>query len=237
MLGEEYKKFLEKTKRDIEYLPNFSSWSQSRKDIALEQTFYKSVGINVGAIDGLIGPQTRYAREVYSERQKGNNLVSTWRDNRERWPLQKNISEFFGIMGENQVSCNVPFDLIIPWDKSNMIRQYSCHKLVKEPMERVWKRTLEYYGEKTINELRLNYFGGCLNVRKMRGGSAWSTHSWGIAIDIDPDRNELRTTWANSQMSKKEYEKFVEFWYDEGAINLGKEANYDSMHFQFCRLR
>jgi hypothetical protein len=79
-------------------------------------------------------------------------------------------------------------------------------------------------------------FGGCLNVRKMRGGSSWSQHAWGIAVDIDPERNALHTTWKNAQMSKPEYEKFVQFWYDEGAINLGVERDFDPMHFQFSRL-
>ena len=104
-------------------------------------------------------------------------------------------------------------------------------------MERIWQRTLDYYGMQKIQELGINLFGGCLNVRPIRGGSTWSMHSWGIAVDIDPDRNALHTSWKDSQMSKPEYKKFVEFWYDEGAINLGKEANFDSMHFQFARLR
>ena len=71
----------------------------------------------------------------------------------------------------------------------------------------------------------------------MRGGSNWSMHSWGIAVDIDPDRNDLHTSWKNAQMSKPEYKKFVQFWYDEGFINLGLEADYDAMHFQGSRLR
>jgi hypothetical protein len=70
----------------------------------------------------------------------------------------------------------------------------------------------------------------------MRGGSSWSMHAWGIAVDIDPERNSLYTTWKNAQMSKPEYEKFVQFWYDEGAINLGKERDFDPMHFQFAKL-
>ena len=76
-----------------------------------------------------------------------------------------------------------------------------------------------------------------MNVRPIRGGSTWSMHSWGIAVDIDSDRNGLHTSWKDSQMSKPEYKKFVEFWYDEGFINLGKEANFDSMHFQAARLK
>lgn len=153
------------------------------------------------------------------------------------WPLQRDCMTFFGNVGTKQVYCQVPFPLVIPWDKKSKITQYQCHTLVKDSMERIWQRTLDYYGIQKIQDLGINLYGGCLNVRPMRGGSSWSMHSWGIAVDIDPDRNAMNMSWKDSQMSKPEYKKFVEFWYDEGAINLGKEANFDSMHFQFARLR
>ena len=152
------------------------------------------------------------------------------------WPKQSACSSFYGDVGTQQVKCIMPFPLVLAWDTGTSLNSYSCHKLVKEPMERIWNRTFQHYGYEKIRELRLHYFGGCLNVRKMRGGSNWSMHSWGIAVDIDPDRNSLNTSWANAQMSKPDYKKFVEFWYDEGAINLGVERDFDPMHFQFARL-
>lgn len=152
------------------------------------------------------------------------------------WPKQGNCEDFYGKVGTSQVKCQLPFQMVLAWDKGTKLTSYSCHKLVKEPMERIWNRVYEHYGYSKIVELRLHMFGGCLNVRKMRGGSSWSMHSWGIAVDIDPVRNALHTTWKNAQMSKPEYEKFVQFWYDEGAINLGKERDFDAMHFQFSTL-
>ena len=44
---------------------------------------------------------------------------------------------FFGDVGTNQVSCEMPFPLIIPWEKKTKILKYSCHKLVKAPMEKI----------------------------------------------------------------------------------------------------
>jgi hypothetical protein len=152
------------------------------------------------------------------------------------WPRQSECMRFYGEPGSNQVKCNVPFTMVLAWDTRSKLTSYTCHRLVKEPMERIWNRTLEHYGYDKIVQLRLHYFGGCLNVRKMRGGSAWSMHSWGIAVDIDPDRNSLRTPWKKAQMSKPEYEPFVQFWYDEGFINLGKERDFDAMHYQAALL-
>lgn len=152
------------------------------------------------------------------------------------WPKQSNVSTFFGNVGTRQSMCKLPFEMVLAWDTKTKIKQYSCHELVKEPMERIWNRTLEHYGYEKIVQLRLHYFGGCLNVRPVRGGSATSMHAWGIAVDIDPARNGLHTPWKSAQMSKEPYKKFIQFWYDEGAINFGVERNFDGMHFQFAKL-
>lgn len=218
-------------------IPDANTWDIKRKKIALEQLFYVSKGLETGAIDGLFGPQTAYAREYWNTKQtKPDLVVDNWRDNHTKWPLQKDVLNFYGPVGSNQTQCNLPFPMVIAWEPTKKINSYSCHIKVKEPMERIWKRTLDYYGYDKIVQLRLNYFGGSLNVRKMRGGSTWSMHSWGIAVDIDPDRNQLRMTKSEATLSKPEYEKFWQFVYDEGAISLGKERNFDWMHFQFARL-
>jgi hypothetical protein len=226
-----------------------TGWKPQRRYTAAKQILFSANKINPGTIDGLEGPQTKHAQDIFESK-----LVPVWRDKAESldppktaekkirevhfdWPLQKDCMTYYGKVGTNQVDCELPFDLVLAWEPKTKLRKYSCHRLVKEPMEKVWNRTFDTYGYEKIKELRLNYFGGCLNVRKMRGGSSWSMHSWGIAIDIDPDRNDLHTSWKNAQMSKPEYKKFVQFWYDEGAINLGLEADYDAMHFQFARLR
>jgi len=227
---------------------NATKWSKTRKIVAAEQLLYKSQKIDVGYIDGLVGPLTTQAREVYNAK-----LVINWRDkidivsvkpvtvkttnkNATSWPTQSECMKFYGKPGTSQVKCQLPFTMVLAWDTKQKLTSYSCHKLVKEPMERIWNRTLEHYGYDKIVDLRLHYFGGCLNVRKMRGGSAWSMHSWGIAVDIDPDRNALRMNRKQATMSKPAYDKFWQFVYDEGAISLGKERDFDWMHWQFSRL-
>ena len=239
----------------MEGLKDFSNWSDARRKVAEEQFKYLKAGIEVGAIDGYDGPQTKYARSVYDARQKENKLVETWRDlpmedispakftnrtwpNRNKWPKQNesSMNQFFGAVGTNQVQAKMPFEMVVAWDPRQKVREFSCNRLVKEPIERIFNRTLEYYGYEKIVNLRLHYFGGCFNVRKMRGGSAWSVHSWGCAVDIDPERNDLNTPWKDAELSKPAYDKFWEFVYDEGAISLGIERNFDAMHFQFAQL-
>ena len=93
------------------------------------------------------------------------------------------------------------------------------------------------YGEERIRELRLDRWGGCLNVRPKRVGTEWSTHSWGIAIDFDPDQNQLRWGRDRAVFAQPEYEPWWEVWEKEGWVSLGRSSNFDWMHIQAARLR
>ena len=56
-----------------------TGWKDNRVILAGEQYLYNSKNIEVGNIDGLEGPQTQHAREVYQAQ-----LVTTWRDTTEK---------------------------------------------------------------------------------------------------------------------------------------------------------
>ena len=101
---------------------------------------------------------------------------------------------------------------------------------------RIFDGVLKAYGLARVQSLRLDMFGGLLNVRKMRGGSAWSMHSWGIAFDMDPDRNQLKWTRVLASLDDAPYATFWELVNAEGAIGLGTLRDYDWQHFQFARL-
>ncbi|BCO08849.1 hypothetical protein GF1_12250 [Desulfolithobacter dissulfuricans] len=38
---------------------------------------------------------------------------------------------------------------------------------------------------------KIRTWDGCFNVRHMRGAGQWSTHSWGIAFDLDAPWNRF----------------------------------------------
>ena len=116
------------------------------------------------------------------------------------------------------------------------VKKMTCHEKVKDSLERIFKNTLSHYGIESIRKLHLDRFGGCLNVRKMRGGSSWSMHSWGIAVDLDPDRNRLRWKSDKAVFARKEYAPFWKIVQAEGWTSLGKARNYDWMHFQAAGL-
>ena len=134
---------------------------------------------------------------------------------------------------DNFTIINLPYPMRIAWDLSKKISRIQCHKLAAKDFTNVFTQIISTYGFNEIQRLGIDLYGGCVNVRKMRGSTTkWSRHSWGIAIDLDPDRNGLRTNWINSQFSKPEYKPMIDIFYANGFMSYGKERNYDSMHFE-----
>lgn len=140
----------------------------------------------------------------------------------------------YGAPGDmaNLTTISLPYKMRIAWDPKTTVTRITCHKLIAEPLSRVFSELLAAYGYEELKRLGIDLFGGCYNFRKMRGGNRWSRHSWAIAIDLDPVRNGLKKKWKDAQFSKPEYSKMVEIFYNNGFFSLGKEKGYDAMHFE-----
>jgi len=182
-------------------------------------------------IDGFQGPSTEAAFEVYL----GHDV---WRhdqhgvDPTSSWPHYNDASDYYGAPGTNQVLMTLPYKMVLAWDETQSVNRFSINKRCATSAKLVLQQTLDFYGYERIVELGLHRFGGCLNVRKMRGGTLLSTHSWGSAIDFDPARNRLKWESDRAQMAKPEYRKFWTFWEEAGWVSLGRKKNYDWMHVQ-----
>jgi hypothetical protein len=130
------------------------------------------------------------------------------------------------------VTINLPYPMRLAWDLNTKVSRISCHKLVADKFIAVFNDLLKHYGYAKIVELGIDLFGGCFNFRKMRGGSDWSRHSWGVAIDLDPARNLLKETSKTARFSRPEYKPMIDIFYKHGFVSLGVEKNYDWMHFE-----
>ena len=134
---------------------------------------------------------------------------------------------------DNIVSIDLPYPMRIAWDLTKTVNKIQCHKLVSDRLKAVFTDLLAAYGYDKIKELGIDLFGGCLNVRLMRGSKIkWSRHSWGVAIDLDPTRNKLKETKATARFARPEYKAMIDVFYQHGFISLGVEKNYDWMHFE-----
>lgn len=125
-----------------------------------------------------------------------------------------------------------PFPMRLAWDKDHVVRNISCHKLIAKRLLAVLTEILDAYGYDKIKKLGIDLYGGCFNYRKMRNGGKMSRHSWGIAIDLDPERNLLHETAKTARFARPEYKAMIDIFYKHGFFSLGREKNYDWMHFE-----
>lgn len=152
------------------------------------------------------------------------------------WPRQKDCMSFYGPVGTSQTSIEIPFDMYLAWDPSTKIKKMTLHKKVAASALETFEEIAGIYSLKEIRDLGLHLFGGSLNVRKMRGGNSYSMHSWGIAIDFDPIRNQLSWNKPKARLSHDDAIPFWKAWEKRGWLSLGRARNFDWMHIQAARL-
>lgn len=227
----------------VEEIPH--EWSKNRKAVAFIQLLAKEKGIETGPVDGYWGPQTEFAFESLLQVINEGIEPVVWRpedlpdENPNGWPHQtpeNRLVQFYGEVGKNQTRIALPYPHKLAWKTTTIINGFQCHEKVHDSLHRVLSRVLDSYGLEEIRRLRLDLWGGCLNVRKMRGGTRYSMHSWGIACDYDPSRNRLKWGRDRAALAKPEYDMWWRLWEEEGWVSLGRTRNLDWMHVQAAKL-
>jgi hypothetical protein len=149
---------------------------------------------------------------------------------------QKRLLEKYGTPNKTGagyiVQIPLPYPMYLNWATGTYVNKISCHKLIADKLIAVFQDILIHYGIDEIKRLQIDDFGGCFNYRLIRGGKELSVHSWGCAIDLDPDRNTLKETSKTARFARSEYKAMIDIFYKHGFESLGREKNYDWMHFQ-----
>ncbi len=221
------------------------SWSNERKLVGFIQLVATAENIEAGKIDGLWGPQTAFAYQSLKELRLTGEPPDPWRPediaelNPNNWPSQRRESDLvdhYGEVGKDQTKIEVPYPHVIAWNRAQTVTRITRHRKVADSLVRVLTNVKEHYGKDGIERLRLDIWGGCLNVRRMRGGSRYSMHSWGIAMDYDPENNRLKWGRDRASFAQPQYNRWWEFWEQEGWVSLGRQRNFDWMHVQAAKL-
>lgn len=229
-----------------------NAWSDKRQFIAFLQIWCQTEGIDSGLVDGRWGPQTDWAADaLWQKRNQG--AVDLWRDtlpsgapgNPNNWPTQAGVTQFYGPHGAENfgptpppplVNVPCPWKLKLAWDRGKSRSFFRVHEKVADSLARVLSRIDGAYSDAQKSEIGLDLFGGDYNARRMRGGSNWSMHSWGIAIDFDPERNQLKWGRDRARLAQRDCLPFWEAWEAEGWLSLGRAKNFDWMHVQAAHL-
>lgn len=99
-----------------------------------------------------------------------------------------------------------------------------CNKDLVKPLTLAFDNLI-YTG--AVKELKT--WDGCFNIRKKRGLSTMSLHSWGLAVDVNAAWNQLNKKPMLSP-------KFVKCFTDAGFDWGGNWKRCDGMHFQIAKI-
>lgn len=125
----------------------------------------------------------------------------------------------------HMVSVALPFPVRLAWgNPAPLATKIRCHKVVAPAMVQVFQAV-----DRAGLRGSVRTFGGCYNYRPKRTGSRPSTHSWGIALDLNPATNAMGTA---GNMDPRLVAVFREHGFKWGGDWTGR--NKDPMHFQFC---
>ena len=99
-----------------------------------------------------------------------------------------------------------------------------CNRDMVEPLSKAFHNLIQ-----TGHVSELKTWDGCFNIRKKRGLSSMSLHSWGIAIDVNAFENGLNQT---PKLSPGFVKCFTDAGFDWGGVWKRK----DGMHFQLNKI-
>ena len=136
-----------------------------------------------------------------------------------------------GNLGHKMVRVPVPFTLKLY--TGSTVGSIVIHEKVSAQLASALSGINSHYGQAELDRLRItvSYAGSHVHRRK-RGGSEWSTHAYGIALDFNSLENSLSAGANQALFAKPEYKAFLDIMEQNGFYNLGRYKNYDYMHFQ-----
>jgi hypothetical protein len=129
---------------------------------------------------------------------------------------------------DNIVDLIPPYPMRYSWGPP--VTRLRFHRKCKDAFGEALRAIQKLYGsQKEIEAHRLHLTGGSLMVRLKRGShSSWSIHSYGAALDVDPQHNPFPAKWRPGFIPLEAAHAFETC----GLVWRGANGDVDSMHFQ-----
>ena len=128
---------------------------------------------------------------------------------------------------ENILKLALPYPIRLANSSNGNVRTIKCHKLLKDRLGSIFDDI-----EKRGLANKITTFGGCFHFRRKRLGRDLSAHSWGIAIDLNPEANKQGNVGDMDDGIIEIFKKYEFVW---GGDWSGRSR--DPMHFQYCKTR
>ncbi|MEW6125380.1 MAG: M15 family metallopeptidase [Pseudomonadota bacterium] len=153
-----------------------------------------------------------------------------------KWPLQKDCHAFYGEPTSSGWEGRSLVLIKCPWVlryEGKPVRGIRIHRKCAESLARVLDAIWEAVGrsQAEIDRIGMSVYAGSFEPRAMRGSKATSMHSYGCALDFDPDRNGLGD--KTPAMDRRVIAAFEAEGWEWG----GHWSRPDGMHFQAARTR
>lgn len=125
---------------------------------------------------------------------------------------------------------SLPFPMRLSWNKDKEVNRILVNNLIGSTIIDALQEVLDEVGYEELRRKEWDLYGGIFNFRSVReNGNKLSTHSWGIAIDLNPHLGPLGETPKNYPQI------FVDAFTKRGFLWGGNFKRPDGMHFQACQ--
>ena len=130
---------------------------------------------------------------------------------------------------DNIIVFNMPFPMRLSWRPDQLTQKFQCHRLIGDAVIDALAEIGLAHGGAYLDNHGYNHWGGCFNFRFAKGNpDALSTHSWGIAVDLNPHLGPYGV------LDHKQPAFIVEAFKKRGFLAGAdwKMPHTDAMHFQ-----
>lgn len=170
--------------------------------------------------DGFWGPKSIAACKQYLRSLMP--AVSPW-----PYPDQASLRSFYGQAGTEANLVEIKVTNLGILYEGVPVRIIRAHDLVADSLLRILTKIAD-----SPHRGILTRYAGVYNFRQKRGGSSYSVHAYGAAIDLDPDHNAFKDSWPMKSTMPLEV---MEIFATEGWKSAGAFWGYDAMHFEATR--
>lgn len=237
-----------------QYPSGTNEWGHTRRAYAAAQAILNAWKYEAGTVDGLVGHNTKeaYTAWVYETVHGGKEKVARTRVKghtrtldvyQANIPRQRDCRKYYGTPGKTTgtarkqiVQIKLPFKLRIDYSLKQSTNKISVHKKAAPSLKAALIAVHAHYGMDEMHLLGIDRYAGAYNPRKMRGGSSWSMHAYGCAIDFYAAPNSLRVECPQALFCGEEYKPFLDIMERHGWLPAIRLWGKDAMHFQRARL-